>query len=320
MFQLLKEAWLGSPPIKFESAFGMNESVERLKAATSRWGTGLFSVSKERAVGTVTESRVSLYRVIPMVNNSFKPIFVGRFEHDASGVVLVGRFGMHWSVKIFLAIWMGICAFGTAASLSSSTSTLNGGVLSLSGLGMLAFGIALMWFGAWLSRNDPVWLGDLIGKALGAEKSSVTTTSGQVLAAKASADGASRFIRLATAGLSFTGLLVCASAITGILSYQGGTRGEIITHYTDVRLRFMAGVYGVFLLAMAFGVYRRSLFAWRMGFVVFASAAAFQPFFLLTMGGFGGEWTPVAIMGFFSVVVLFVWGRWWYAQREHFLE
>ena len=62
---------------EFKSTYGLSESVTRLRAATRRSAFGVFV--QQAAVGPVGESSVRLQRVIPMVGNSFKPFFFGRF-------------------------------------------------------------------------------------------------------------------------------------------------------------------------------------------------------------------------------------------------
>jgi hypothetical protein len=105
MIRWITNWWRGSPPVEFASSFGLSESVERLKAATRR---SVFSVlARQEAVGTVTESRVSLQRVIPMMGNSFKPFYRGRFIEVDGNVILTGRFTMHWLVKVFMTFWFG---------------------------------------------------------------------------------------------------------------------------------------------------------------------------------------------------------------------
>ena len=55
MFRWIKQALVGSAPIEFASAFGLNESVKRLKTATRRW---MFSsMGQPFAAGRVTASR-----------------------------------------------------------------------------------------------------------------------------------------------------------------------------------------------------------------------------------------------------------------------
>ncbi len=75
----------GATPAEFKSAYGLEESVGRLQAATSRSFFG--SMSKQTAAGKVSASTVRLQRVIPMVSNSFKPFFFGRFEQRGADVL-----------------------------------------------------------------------------------------------------------------------------------------------------------------------------------------------------------------------------------------
>lgn len=72
IFQWIKDLRVGSEAVKFISAYGLTESVTRLKAATKKWS--LFNVSERAAVGRVSETRVSLGRVIPMIGNAFKSV------------------------------------------------------------------------------------------------------------------------------------------------------------------------------------------------------------------------------------------------------
>lgn len=169
MLGSIKRMWLGSDPVEFESAFGLDESEERLRAVTRRWA--LFA-TKETAAGAVSESRVSLQRVTPMVGNAFKLFFVGRFERRNGKVILTGRFTMNPIVKIFMTVWLGGCALFAAAGVLAVLESPESGPLPLVGVGMLAFGFALTYFGNWLSRNDPSWLSGVISDALDARMTS----------------------------------------------------------------------------------------------------------------------------------------------------
>jgi hypothetical protein len=105
--------WLGrllyeSTPAEFRSAFGMEESVERLQAATKR--SAFSAIGEAAAVGKVSPDLVRLQRVTPMVRNSFKPFFVGRFESRDGITLLTGQFGMSLFTKIFMTFWLGMVA------------------------------------------------------------------------------------------------------------------------------------------------------------------------------------------------------------------
>ncbi len=158
----------GHEPARFESDFNLAESVERLRAATTR--SAFSSFHKQSASGTVNEHRVSLQRVIPMVSNSFKPFFVGAFEVVNGRVILAGRFTMNWFAKVFMAFWFGFILFWTSLATVSVIAHPQSGQwwFPLFGLGMAAAGVALVKVGKWFSRNDVAWLSELIRIALSA--------------------------------------------------------------------------------------------------------------------------------------------------------
>jgi hypothetical protein len=158
----------GSEPARFESDFDLAESIERLRAATTR--SVFLSLHKESASGTVNEHRVSLQRVIPMVGNSFKPFFVGAFEVVNGRVVLAGRFTMIWFAKAFMTFWFGFILLWTVLAGVSVIAHPQAGQwqLPLFGLGMAAVGVAMVRAGKWFARNDVAWLSERIQAALSA--------------------------------------------------------------------------------------------------------------------------------------------------------
>src|SRR3984893_14268492 len=106
MFRWLWRLLYESTPAEFRSAFELEGSVERLRAATKR--SVFSSLGETGAVGKVSEEEVRLQRVIPMVGNSFKPFFIGRFEVRDGVTVLTGRFGLLTIVKVFMTFWLGM--------------------------------------------------------------------------------------------------------------------------------------------------------------------------------------------------------------------
>ncbi len=154
----------GAVPARFESAFGLEDSVRRLSDATGRW---VFSaLLRQKAVGRVTATRVILQRVIPFVGNSFKPFFVGSFRVEGTGIVLTGKFTMHWIVKVFFSVWFGFCAL--SIPLMFLQTAMRGGSWwePFFGLGMFLAGLGFVGLGKWFARNDVAWLSDVIRKAL----------------------------------------------------------------------------------------------------------------------------------------------------------
>lgn len=316
MFRWIKDVWMGSGPVEFVSAFGMNESVERLKAATRRWSFPF--VTQECAAGTVKENRVSLQRVIPMVGNSFKPFFIGRFEQRQGKVVLHGRFTMKLFVKVFMAFWFGMLALFTVAGSVAATASPKAAMFPLTAVGMMVFGVGLTALGRWISRNDPAWLTDVIRTALRAPSDTPASSQGTGLAGNTAAGKTPVFIYTMTGLFVLFGLLGIASAITGIQTYRGGPAGSVIAHYASETLRIVTVACSIAMLGVAYGIYRRMLFAWWLGFVLLAGNMLYSIVSPLVRTNLGDARVPALVFGGFSVVIGVFWGRWWYAQRNHF--
>jgi hypothetical protein len=314
----MRELWVGSDLVEFESSFGLAESVERLKAATRHWHWAMFTLSREAAAGTVTESRVSLQRVIPMLRNSFKPCFVGRFQVRQNRVVLAGRFALHWSVKLFMGFWFGFWVLFTALALFTAVPEPHASFMPLAALiTMMAFGIGLMRISVWFSRNDRAWLSDVIRTAL----SNQVATASKGLPPGELRSAPKRpptVIVIVTAVLAFQGLMLCASAITDIQPSLGDPSGLVFTHYSDDRLRYLSVIFGAVMLPLAFGVYRQRMFAWRMGFLVLLGGMAIQTLGLFSRDDLGDARNQTMIFCIASLVITIVWACWWYAQRVHF--
>jgi hypothetical protein len=151
----------GGVPAEFESAFGLEESVQRLSAATCH---SVFSTfTRQTAFGKVRSDRVSLQRAIPFFGNSFKPFFKGSFRIVNDRVILSGTFTMLWWVKAFETLWFGFCLLWTALAINRDPDKWS---LPFAGVGMFILGVAFLWFSKWLSRNDIPWLSAVIHDAL----------------------------------------------------------------------------------------------------------------------------------------------------------
>lgn len=152
-------------PIEFATHLTLDEAVASLRSATA---TSVFrALAREAATGTVTAQKVSLQRSIPLVGNSFKPFFVGRFSSDSGGVILKGVFTMHWMVKVFMTFWLGFCALWTLLTLIAAIAKpAEVWFFPLFGLGMLFFGVAFVRLSKWFARNDRKYLYEVIKAAL----------------------------------------------------------------------------------------------------------------------------------------------------------
>lgn len=314
MLAWFRKIWIGSDPCEFESSYSMAESVGRLRAATCRWG--LFSV-EEVAAGTVTQSRVCLQRVIPMVGNSFKPWFVGRFQMSGGHVVLRGRFTLHWLVKGFMGLWLSFCALFTVSGVIAAIRSPQS-VMPFAGLAMLAFGLGLMRLGGWFSRNDPAWLSAVIRNALELPRPVAPTCQTRGVPPIPQKHWPPKVILLVSGTLFLLGVMSLVSAITGVQSYRGYPGGAVITHYADAWLRYAAAAYGAVMLPLAIGIYRQKLFAWQMGFVLIIGGGCLQALPVFYRDDLGSAHIPAIIFFVLSAIVITVWGRWWYAQRRHF--
>jgi hypothetical protein len=301
MFHRLKGLLYGSSPAEFVSVYGLSESVERLAAATKR--SVFSSWGETSAVGKVSESQVRLQRVIPMINNSFKPFFLGRFEVRDGVTVLTGRFTLTPFVKIFMTVWFGMLLLVGGGILVSGIKGPGSAppFVLFQPLLMVGGGILLVAFGKWLSRNDVAWLSSVIGRALGnaVEGSSVTTQR----------DEAGVPIQLKAASLVLAG--------SGVMQFVAG--------HADPRAAFAVPMFegwrdllGFASLLLALAIWRRRPVGWWGGFVVLALG------FLGPLSAMHQQFPtspPIVIEVIFAVIALGIsvtWGFWWYAQRKHF--
>ncbi|HWG11598.1 MAG TPA: hypothetical protein VN693_08905 [Rhodanobacteraceae bacterium] len=125
--------------------------------------------------------------------------------------------------------------------------------------------------------------------------------------------------------LVLLGALGVVLAILGVSSYSVTTQGQIVTHFHDVVSRVVAGLWGAFLLLLAFGIYRRSMLAyWGGWFVLVASCAWFLyvaiPVVLASQPR-PSVWLLIAFVAAVvvgAVLVFAYWGSWWHRQLGHF--
>jgi hypothetical protein len=310
MFHWLTRLLYGSTPAEFVSAYGLSESVERLAAATKR--SMLSSWGETSAVGKVSESEVRLQRIIPMIRNSFKPFFIGRFEVRDGVTVLTGRFTMTPVVKIFMTVWFGMLFLIGGAMLLNGIKA-QGSVASFAvfqPLLMLGGGVLLVAFGKWLSRKDVEWLSSVIGRALGnaAEGSSVTVERDATLLPTP--------LKVASLVLAASGVLQFVARFLPRPSPTG--HGGPGAAFAMPMFGAWQEVLGFALLLLALQIWRRRPVGWWGGFIVFALG------FLAPMSAMHQQFgvsLPIVIEVIFAVIALYVsvvWGLWWYAQRKHF--
>ncbi|QYF94903.1 hypothetical protein KY495_06910 [Massilia sp. PAMC28688] len=157
----------GSVPVRFVSQYSIAEAILRLSKVVKP--SVLSSFAGQCAVGTVSQSKVRVERVIPFVGNAWKPFFYGTFTAGEAGAVLEGAFKFSAFTRIFMSIWFGFILFwtllATVAILQNSPADL---WFPLAGVGMFAAGVAMVRVGKWFARNDVAWLTQLIAQELGA--------------------------------------------------------------------------------------------------------------------------------------------------------
>jgi hypothetical protein len=155
----------GGVTARFESRYSVRESVSRLAHAVKP--SIFMALSEQSAVGTVTEDKVSIQRVIPFIRNAWKPFFIGSFQTAGDRVVLAGQFTCSPLVKIFMSIWFGFLVLWTVIATAAVIGRPPADFwFPLFGIAMFAFGIALVRVGKWLARNDIAWLSRVISNAL----------------------------------------------------------------------------------------------------------------------------------------------------------
>jgi hypothetical protein len=302
-----------STPAEFRSAFGLAESVARLRAATKR--SAFSSLGETAAVGKVSEQRVRLQRVVPMVGNSFKPFFIGRFEIRDGVTVLAGRFGLLTIVKVFMTFWLGMALVFAAGMLFGHFGSPNPvpSFLAVQPFLMLGFGIALLALGKWLARNDVAWLSNVIERALG------DPGKGGAADALANAD-----IGAGPTTLKVVSIVLAASGTMALLAhflpghladgYRGPGRALPMPAFGDWNDAIAAG-----LLILALGVWLRRPWAWWAGFLVIGTSLMVPLSAMHRQVGIGPPIAVQVIFGVFALGVSVIWGLWWYAQRKHFL-
>jgi hypothetical protein len=161
----------GSIPAEFESAYDLEESVRRLAAATGT-GRSFFSwLAQQRAVGTVTETHVELYRFGPfdilLMGMFVKLYFRGRFERRSGHTTLTGRFTMHPLGKVNVTNWLGFVPLTVIAS--AIVIGFRWWCVVLVAMGTFSLGCTIVWIGRCISRDDPAWLSKVIENALSRE-------------------------------------------------------------------------------------------------------------------------------------------------------
>ena len=125
--------------------------------------------------------------------------------------------------------------------------------------------------------------------------------------------------------LLVAGLLLLLSAISGISSLSSSTSGIATSYFQSYLLRIYVGLMGILLCWLAWSIYRRRIFAWRMVFVLqglawinFAVGGA-----ICTAQQYSKPCTRdtmlfAGMLAAVSAPVFIYWGKRWFKQRANF--
>jgi hypothetical protein len=272
-------------------------------------------MAETTGVGKVSEEAVRLQRVIPMVGNSFKPFFFGRFEARGNVTVLVGKFTMLPAVKIFMSFWFGMCGVFAGAALLGKfrPQAPHATLFLLQPFLMIGAGIAVVGAGKWFARNDVVWLSELIKSAMSVPSAS-ENRGGLV---NAETDSIPMALKIASIFLAASGATALVAGAAGTHLWPSLGTGALSTESKQLGNWYF--VYAILLIVLSMGVWGRRRWAWWCGFLLLGFSVCWSIFVMRTGTGFG---VPIALNAFFTIfpcVVVGVWGLWWYAQRKYFL-
>jgi hypothetical protein len=121
-------------------------------------------------------------------------------------------------------------------------------------------------------------------------------------------------------GLLLTGVVFSlASAITGIQSIHTDPRGTIITYWHGYG-RLLALAYAAVFAVAFYGVYRRYLIVWKLGFVALYLGAAdfiFEAWRLLLPQPYG--WVGATAVTVAAPFGALYWASWWRRQKHWFI-
>ena len=131
---------------------------------------GLFKLSfKPPPQGTIIAKRKGMkFQIFSQdprhIRNSFIPFFVGTVSDLNNGCQIQGRFQLHPFVKRFMTCWFCFVALSILMGILTITfrpadiSITEAWFCALIPFVMLAFGVALVRFGSWFSREDTIEL------------------------------------------------------------------------------------------------------------------------------------------------------------------
>ena len=155
-------------PVRFDSAFEKEESVKRLGRIVKRWP--FLPPYGKSLIGTVKSDKVAIHL---WQRGAWAPVFYGKFRIENGVTILDGYFAQSLFTRIFSALWFGLVilsAFQIPIQILAGTNTtlsLQYQLFSIfSPWLMFFFGVALVSWSKWISRNNTKIISQQIHSAL----------------------------------------------------------------------------------------------------------------------------------------------------------
>jgi hypothetical protein len=161
--------------IVLHSALPLAEFESRLHSVVDRetfWNQGLFVFfsGDNPVTGKFSGNRFRLNRKRYFVNNGFARMFYGRYEPEAGGIRIEGRFDVYPFAKWFMRVWLGFAVLISVLSYSELLKDLASGARSFSDLsplhliplGFVLYGILFPRLGQWMSRGSEQFILDYL--------------------------------------------------------------------------------------------------------------------------------------------------------------
>lgn len=158
----------GSIPFEVQSDFDIEESILKLSKIVSSIP---YPINELRIRGFVSKNRISFRKTIPFIQNSFKPIFVGKLVKIEDCVVLKGKFSVHWLTRLFYTIvWLFLVTVAFLPIIGYLINKDNNFISVMTmffvGLCMWVASVGLVVLGRRFSRNDTKYLSDIVKQTL----------------------------------------------------------------------------------------------------------------------------------------------------------
>ncbi|MBU2862494.1 hypothetical protein KO489_01410 [Reinekea forsetii] len=155
----------GTEKFEIEFQVPIDIAIDRLKGHVD--SSYFSSVGKERMVGFVSPKGVKIQRVMPSIQNSFKPFLVGSFSSYENTSTLSGVFRFHRFVQVFMTFWLFFVGLATLVmTLIAILNPRESWFLPFIGFLMLGLGVGIIKLGKWFSRNDMSWFKKTISKVV----------------------------------------------------------------------------------------------------------------------------------------------------------